>query len=83
MRRSQWLPFVLALGLLAGLAAVQSAGAQGQSVTVDLASQNNSPITGTATLADTGGGKLHVEIHANGAGAGPNQRISTREAVPS
>jgi len=71
MGRRQWLPFVLALGLLVVLGTVQTAGAQGQSTTVDLASQNNSGVTGTATLADLGGGKLRVEIRANGAGAGP------------
>jgi hypothetical protein len=71
MRRGPWLPVVLAFGLLAGLGAVQTAGAQRQSVTVELTSQNNSAITGTATLTDAGGGKLHVEIRANGAGAGP------------
>ena len=71
MGRWQRLPFVLALGLLVVLGAVQTAGAQGQSVTVELTSQNNSAVTGTATLSDIGGGKLRVEIRSSGAGAGP------------
>ena len=36
-----------------------------------MTSQNNSGITGTATLTDIGGGKVRVEIKATGAGAGP------------
>jgi Cu/Zn superoxide dismutase len=47
------------------------ASAQGQSVTLTLASQNNSGVTGTAVITDIPGGKLRVEIHANGAGPGP------------
>jgi LPXTG-motif cell wall-anchored protein len=34
-----------------------------------LTSQNNSAATGTETLTEAGGGKLQVEIRANGAGA--------------
>jgi Cu/Zn superoxide dismutase len=45
--------------------------AQGQSVTLSLASQNNSGITGTAVISELPGGKVRVEIRANGAGAGP------------
>jgi tRNA A-37 threonylcarbamoyl transferase component Bud32/N-acetylneuraminic acid mutarotase len=45
---------------------------QGQSITLSLTSQNGSGITGTATLTNMGGGKLRVEMHANGAGAGPH-----------
>ena len=38
---------------------------------MELASQNNSSITGVATFTDLGEGKLRVEIQANGSGAGP------------
>ncbi len=41
------------------------------SIKMELTSQNNSGITGIATFTDLGGGKLKIEIHANGAGAGP------------
>ena len=44
---------------------------QPQVLKMELTSQNNSNITGTATLTEIGGGKLRVEIRANGAGAGP------------
>lgn len=47
------------------------ASAQGQSVTLNLTSQNNSGVTGTAVLTELPGGTLRVEIHANGAGPGP------------
>jgi len=43
---------------------------QGQSITFGLASQNDSGITGTATLTNLSGGKLRVEIHVTGAGPG-------------
>jgi hypothetical protein len=46
-------------------------GAQEQSLTVNLAPQNNSGISGTATLTDQGNGKTRVVIQVNGAGAGP------------
>jgi serine/threonine protein kinase/N-acetylneuraminic acid mutarotase len=44
---------------------------QRQTLAMQLASQNNSGITGTATFTDLGEGKLRVEIHANGSGPGP------------
>ena len=47
------------------------ASAQGQSVSLSLASQNGSGITGTAIVTELPGGKLRVEIRANGAGPGP------------
>jgi len=71
MRRLQGTALVLALVVLAGFWGLPSVGAQGQTLTVQLGSQNNSGVTGTATLTDLGGGKMRVEIHANGAGAGP------------
>ena len=47
------------------------AGAAGPSLSVTMASQNNSGITGLATLTEAGDGKVKVEIKASGAGAGP------------
>jgi Cu/Zn superoxide dismutase len=44
---------------------------QRQTLTMQLATQNNSGVTGTAKLTDLGEGKLRVEIHANGSGPGP------------
>lgn len=44
---------------------------QRQTLTMQLATQNNSGITGTARFTDLGEGKLRVEIHANGTGPGP------------
>jgi hypothetical protein len=45
--------------------------AQGRSLTLNLAAQNNSGIAGTATFTDLGGGKTRVAIQVNGAGPGP------------
>jgi hypothetical protein len=44
---------------------------EGQSITLNLATQNNSGITGTAVLTNLGGGRMRVELHATGAGPGP------------
>jgi Cu/Zn superoxide dismutase len=63
------LALALAVALHAGLSS--PADAQGQSTTLSLASQNNSGITGTAVITELAGGKMRVEIRANGAGAGP------------
>jgi hypothetical protein len=59
----------IALAMLFGPSALASA--QSQSITLNLTSQNNSGVTGTAVLTELPGGTLRVEIHANGAGAGP------------
>jgi Cu/Zn superoxide dismutase len=58
-----------ASAMLFGLSSPTSA--QGQSVTMSLASQNNSGVSGTAVITELPGGKLRVEIRANGAGPGP------------
>jgi hypothetical protein len=58
-----------ACGLVATLGFASLVGAQGQSVQLHLDSQNNSGITGTATLTDEGGGKLKVVVQTQGAGA--------------
>jgi LPXTG-motif cell wall-anchored protein len=62
---------VLMLGLLVGLSTASLALAQGQSTSVELSGQNNSGMTGTATLTDLGGGKMRVEMRVSGAGSGP------------
>jgi len=61
----------IVVGLVAAFATSLGADAQPSSVTLQLASQNNSGVTGTATIADVGGGKLKIDITATGAGAGP------------
>lgn len=43
----------------------------GTGIKLDVASLNNSGITGTVTLRDLGGDKLEVDVLLNGAGAGP------------
>lgn len=63
--------------LLCGMALIGALGmgpvalADGQSLTTNIVPQNNSGISGTATLTDLGNGKLKVDIHLTGAGAGP------------
>ncbi len=71
MRRRHALILTTAFGLVGVLATAAVTGAQGQSVTLDLVSQNNSGISGTATLTDLGGGQMRVEIRVTGAEAGP------------
>ncbi len=71
MRRGCALILTIAFGLVGVLATTSVAGAQGQSVTLNLVSQNNSGISGTATLTDLGGGKMRAEIRVTGAEAGP------------
>ena len=71
MRRCAAKFLVLGLGLAAALAGDSMAGAQGQSIRLEMASQSNSGITGTATLTDIGNGRMRIEIRATNAGAGP------------
>ncbi len=71
MRRQQATILGLGFALVMALGAASNVGAQGQSVTLNLTGQNNSGITGTATLTEMSGGKLRVELRASGAGAGP------------
>lgn len=61
----------IALGLLGSVGMSVVADAQTPSMTLQLASQNNSGVTGTATIAEVGGGKLKIDISAVGSGAGP------------
>ena len=56
--------------LVAFLAFTTGALAQAQSSTLQLAAQNNSGISGTATFTSQADG-LRVDIKVNGAGAGP------------
>jgi hypothetical protein len=71
MRVGSALIFALAIAsaMLFGLSS--PANAQGQSITLSLASQSNSGITGMAVITELPGGKMRVEIRANGAGPGP------------
>jgi Cu/Zn superoxide dismutase len=61
---------LLALGLCMAVTTAQTVAAQGQSLTVQMASQNNSGINGVATMNETGG-KLSVSVRATGSGTGP------------
>jgi len=71
MGRTPQLTLAIVLGLIVALqGATTIAVAQSQALTLQMASQNNSGIAGTATLTPTGGG-VRVEIHVTGAGAGP------------
>ena len=63
------LGLAFAAAMLVGLSS--PASAQGQSITLSLASQNNSGIGGTAIVTELPGGKLRVEIRASGSGPGP------------
>jgi LPXTG-motif cell wall-anchored protein len=69
--RQQIVILGVVLGLIGALGTVPTSRAQGQSLSVNLAGQNNSGIAGTATLTELGGGKIRVEIRVTGAGAGP------------
>ena len=71
MKRPLILGAALALGLVTTFGQAPLAGAQGQNATVNLATQNNSGVSGTATLTDLGGGRTRVEVTVNGADAGP------------
>jgi LPXTG-motif cell wall-anchored protein len=68
-QRQQTIAIVCGL-LVALFAATTSAVAQGQSSTLQLAQQNNSGISGTATFTPQADG-LKVDLKATGAGAGP------------
>ena len=56
--------FVATLGLMlvALMASASTAGAQGATVTLTLSPENNSGITGTATLTDMGNGQTRVAV---------------------
>jgi Cu/Zn superoxide dismutase len=71
MRVGSVLVFALAFASAMLVGVSSPASAQGQSITMSLASQNNSGISGTAVITELPGGKLRVEIRANGAGPGP------------
>ena len=63
--------FALMAGLVLAIGGTSFAAAQGQSVTLNLTSQNNSGIVGTATVTELGAGKMRIVIQVMGAGAGP------------
>jgi LPXTG-motif cell wall-anchored protein len=61
----------IATGLMLALVgATTVVAAQGQTLTLQLTSQNNSGVSGTAVFTQTGS-NVHIEIKVNGAGAGP------------
>jgi hypothetical protein len=70
-RLRAWIVVSLGCGLLAAASMAPLALAQGQPLTLNLTPQNNSGISGTATLTDLGGSKTRVELQVSGAGAGP------------
>jgi LPXTG-motif cell wall-anchored protein len=71
MSRQRQRTIAIGCGLvLALLAATTIAAAQEQSTILQLAQQNNSGVSGTATFTPSGGG-LTVSLKVNGAGAGP------------
>jgi LPXTG-motif cell wall-anchored protein len=71
MSRHRQLTIALGCGLVLGLlTATTIVAAQEQPTTLQLAPQNNSGISGTATFTPSGGG-LTVDLKVTGAGAGP------------
>ncbi|HET6316860.1 MAG TPA: LPXTG cell wall anchor domain-containing protein [Chloroflexota bacterium] len=63
--------FAMVCGLVIALVGVTTAGAaQSQPQTLQLNAQNNSGISGTATLSESGG-RTRLELKVTGAGAGP------------
>jgi Cu/Zn superoxide dismutase len=70
MARQPVFLIALGLGMAVALLTASTAGAQGQSLTVQMASQNSSGISGVATMTDSGG-KVKVDVRATGAGSGP------------
>ena len=71
MERRKAIIFAAAFVLAATLGTARPAGAQRQSLALDVVSLNNSGITGAGMLTSMGDGKLRAEIRVNGAGAGP------------
>lgn len=71
MRVRSALVFALAFASVTLFTLSSPASAQGQSATLNLVGQNNSGITGTAVITELPGGRMRIEIRANGAGPGP------------
>jgi hypothetical protein len=69
----RWTVLILALGfgLAVGLGTTWIAEAQMGMLRLDVASLNNSGITGIATLRETGSGRLEVAIRANDSSEAP------------
>src|SRR5262245_64053211 len=68
-QRDMAIPLVIGL-FVALLGATSIAAAQAQTLTLQMASQNNSGISGTAVFTQTAGG-VRVDVRVTGAGAGP------------
>lgn len=78
--RSRLFASAMGLGLLSAVGTVSLAGAQSSTATVQLAAQNTSGISGTATLTDLGGGKTRVVVNVTGA-AGGNEPAHIHEGT--
>jgi hypothetical protein len=65
--------FAVLAALVMVIASFGSAFAQAKSITINLAAQNNSGQSGTATLTDIGGGKTRVEVKISAGAAGVAQ----------
>ncbi len=71
MGRRSGLAVAVTAGLVLTAATASVSFAQQPSVTLEMASQNDSGLTGQAILTETAPGKLSIEIRASGAGAIP------------
>lgn len=71
MNRRWTIVSALVAGLMLAIGGNSLVAAQGQSATLNLTSQNNSGIIGTATVTDLGAGKMRIVVQVTGAGAGP------------
>ena len=71
MTRWKQLLLALGVGLAIGLGSAWLADAQMRTLRADVASLNNSGITGLATLRETESGQLEVAIHVNDGSGNP------------
>jgi LPXTG-motif cell wall-anchored protein len=73
----------LGLALVALMASASTAGAQGaRTATVTLSPENNSGITGTATLTDMGGGRTQVSVRISPAAGNHPAHIHSGNCGP-
>jgi Cu/Zn superoxide dismutase len=71
MKRRVMTVLAILFGILPALGFGAGARAEGVTTTFSVLSDNDSGITGIATITDLGGGTLNVEVRVNGAGATP------------